>query len=290
MTSLETAALVALGVAAAFVLGTLVYVVVSFVAMRGHVRPRPITATVREMLREAAISLVSQPLLPLFYVVGRRLGGPRDGTPIVLVHGYFQNRVDFLGIARALRRAGLGPIYGFNYPWMASVERNGERLARFADRVLAETGARAVDVVCHSMGGLVAIEAMRSHRLLARRCVTIATPHAGVKWRGPILGASGRDLRAGSALVSSHAAYRAEAQILSLASSHDNVVHPDTTTALTARGGEDVIIGEMGHLAILFARPTIAAVVAYLKRPGQEAPTATAAVVQEASVRPTDPA
>ena len=266
MTTLESIALGALGVLGAFVFGTVVYAVVSFVAMRGHVSPRPLVATLRELLREIALSLVIQPLLPLFYFVGKRLGGAAGGTPIVLVHGYFQNRVDFLSIARALRKAGLGPIYGFNYPWLSPVSSNGERLARFADRVLSETGASAVDVVCHSMGGLVAIEAMKSHGLAARRCVTIATPHAGVQWRGPILGASGHDLRAGSVLVASHAEYRAEAQILSLASSHDNVVHPDSTTALTARGGEDVIVGEMGHLAILFSRSTANAVVAFLKR------------------------
>ncbi|HTJ81972.1 MAG TPA: alpha/beta fold hydrolase [Polyangiaceae bacterium] len=264
MTEGWIAALVALGVACAFVVGTLIYVGVSYLAMRGHVPARAAGATLREMARETATALVVQPLLPLYYFVGRRLGGRASGVPIVMVHGYFQNRVDFIGIARALRRAGLGPIFGFNYPWMLRVHANAERLARFAERLHRETGATEVDLVCHSMGGLVAIEAMRSHGLVVRRCVTIATPHAGVLWRGPILGGSGIDLRAGSELVTSHADYRAGAKLLSLASTHDNVVHPDARTALAGRGGEDVIVGAMGHLAILFARSTADAVVAFL--------------------------
>jgi len=253
-----------LSVAGVFVAGTLIYVVVSYVSMVGHVPARGLGATLREMGRELATALLYQPLMPLYYFVGARFGGPARGVPVILVHGYFQNRVDFIVIARGLRRAGLGPLYGFNYPWMAPVSENAARLAVFAERVRTESGAAAVDLVCHSMGGLVAVEAMRSHALPVRRCVTVASPHAGVLWRGPILGRSGIDLRSGSTLVKSHGEYRAAAKVLSLASTHDNVVHPNTSSQLKARGGEDVIVGEMGHLSILFARSTVDAVVGFL--------------------------
>ncbi len=256
-----TALLVALAVAAAFYLGAFAYLGVTFFLMRGHTEPRSRLATARSFLFELLCVVIVQPLLPFFYVVGRRMGGG-SGVPIVFVHGYFQNRVDFLYLARAFRRAGLGPLFGFNYPFLASVEENARRLGRFCAEVRAETGATEVDLVCHSLGGLVALEHVRQDAAAhaagdaahVRRCVTVAAPHAGVMFRGPILGASGRDLRRGSELLRTHEAWRAGVPVLSIFSSHDNVVHPKLTSALAARGGEDIEVAHFGHFGILFSR------------------------------------
>ncbi len=79
---------------------------------------------------------VSQPLMPLFYAVGRRMGSGSGDVPVVCVHGYMQNRVDFVALARQLERSGAGPIYGFNYPWFDTVEKN-----RGASRPLHREGA-----------------------------------------------------------------------------------------------------------------------------------------------------
>lgn len=43
-------------------------------------------------------------------------------------------------------------------------------------------------------------------------------------------------------------------KVVSIFSSHDNMVHPSTTSALAARGGDDVQIEGVGHLGILFSR------------------------------------
>ena len=63
---------------------------------------KKLRAALRAMAHEAFWVVLTQPLLPLFYVVGRRMGGAPDGVPILLIHGYTQNRVNFLRIARAL--------------------------------------------------------------------------------------------------------------------------------------------------------------------------------------------
>ena len=161
--------------------GVLVYVFGSFLLMRAHTGKRPLGAMLREAARETFWSLIVQPLIPLLYVVGRRMGGARSGRPIVLVHGYTQNRANFLGLARALGRAGLGPLYGFNYPWHRDIEHSAASLARFIDGVLAESKRDEVDVVTHSMGGLVALEYMQTAQPpRVRRVVTIAGPHGGV--------------------------------------------------------------------------------------------------------------
>jgi pimeloyl-ACP methyl ester carboxylesterase len=192
-------------------------------------------------------------------------------VPIVFVHGYMQNRVGFIGLARSLARKGLGPMYGFNYPWFVPITSNAKRLERFVERICKETGSRAVDLVCHSMGGLVALEMMReeaAHEILkVRRCVTIASPHAGVTWRGPLLGIGAGSLRRGSKFLEAHAAAPVTVPVLSVYSTHDNVVHPKESSSLALRGGRDVEVEDLAHLSILFAPEVAAHVAAFLAEP-----------------------
>jgi pimeloyl-ACP methyl ester carboxylesterase len=265
------AALVALPVG----LGLLVYVAASFWRMRLHVERRPIERHVGEALRELAWAVLTQPLLPLFYLVGRRLARG-TGTPIVAIHGYMQNRVDFLRLARACRRARLGPVYGFNYPWFADVHDSARRLARFCDRVRRETGARRVDLVAHSLGGLVAMEYLHEGGADGvRRLVTVASPHAGVAWRGPILGACGLQMRSGCAFLVERARRPVPVPCLNLYSTHDNVVHPPITSMLGARGARDHAIAHVGHLAILFDPVVARALVGFLEAPDTAIDTLT---------------
>jgi pimeloyl-ACP methyl ester carboxylesterase len=284
---MEAAALAA--AAFAFVLGGAIasYALGSFLLMGRHVGTRQLGRSLRALARELWIAGLTQPVLPLFYLVGYRMdalfarpagSGAAPGraarggeVPIVFVHGYMQNRVGFLGLARALLGRGAGPMFGFNYPWFGSIAGNAQRLERFVESICRETGATAVDLVCHSMGGLVAMEMMRGeaarHALRVRRCVTIATPHAGVMWRGPLLGFGATSLRRGSALLAAHAGLRPPVPTLSVYSTHDNVVHPKESSSLALRGGRDVEIEGPAHLAILFAPEVAEHVAAFLVAP-----------------------
>jgi pimeloyl-ACP methyl ester carboxylesterase len=232
------------------------------------------------------LAALTQPFLPLFYVFGHRMEplsmrGRTDHAsevPVVFVHGYMQNRVGFLGLARALARRKIGPLFGFNYPWFASIESNAKRLERFVERVCRETESAAVDLVCHSMGGLVAMEMLRDEarkdKLKVRRCVTIATPHAGVAWRGPIIGIGATSLRRGSKLLDAHAGYTLKLPTLSVFSSHDNIVHPKETSHLVKRGGRDIEVEGIAHLSILFSPVVAQHVASFLLEPGLSVPEA----------------
>jgi len=270
-------ALAGLG-ATALAFAVAIYVAGSYALMRAHVEPRRWRVVLREALRELGWALLTQPLLPLFYVFGRRLARGR-GVPIVAVHGYMQNRVDFLRIARACERAGLGPVYGFNYPWYESIPACARRLARFVEDVCRETGESQVDVVAHSVGGLVAMEYVHQDGACphpgsgarVRRVVTIASPHAGVSWRGPIVGAVGPEVRVGCAFLVERAERAVRVPCLSVYSTHDNVVHPAHTSALATRGGTDWSVAHVGHLAILFDPDAVRATVSFLAAPALSA-------------------
>lgn len=262
----EWIALVVLVSFAPLAIGAAAYVGGSFLVMRPHVQARPAARALLEAMREAFWVAATQPLLPLFYFAGRRLARG-EATPVVVVHGYAQNRVDFLHIARAIARAKLGPVYGFNYPWFATIDGNVARLARFVDRVLRETGRDRVHLVAHSLGGLVAAEyAHAAGPERAASLVTIASPHAGVAWRGPIFGACGPHLRQGCAFVVERAARAMGVPCLSLFSTHDNVVHPPRTSHLAHRGARDVAVPHVGHLSILFHPEVSRAIVEFLAK------------------------
>lgn len=288
--------LVALAIAL-FVGGAAIYVLGTYALAHRHA-PRGLGGALRDAGRELFWTVAIQPLLPLFYLYGRRMGtrigGPEvEGRrPVVLVHGYGQNRVDFLRIARTLRRRGFARLFGFNYPWVLSVEDNATRLGRFVAEVCAEEKVEQIDIVCHSMGGLVAMKYLLGEEGSRRvaRCVSIATPFRGVSWKGPMFGRSSNDLRAGYAFKEGPAP--TTTRLLSIYSQHDNVVHPATTSSLIERGGRDLDAGTMGHLAILFDPAVANAVADFLEEPDppEHAETPVCEVKAAAEVVPAEAA
>jgi pimeloyl-ACP methyl ester carboxylesterase len=236
--------------------------------MRRYTAGRARVITLRAILGELGYVTLTQPLWPAYYAWGRRMGATRGGTPVIFVHGYLHNRVGFLGLARALNRAAqtrpVGTLFGFNYPWLDGIEQNAERLRLFVDGVCRETGADRVDLVCHSMGGLVGRRCIAKGAPV-RRLVTLATPHHGVVFTGPVLGASGVDLKRGSPFMDAIEREPITVPTLNLYSTHDNIVHPVETSHLAASPlVTNIEAGDMGHLSILFSRRSRDAVVEFL--------------------------
>ena len=260
------AELIILDVCGVLVLGACVYLLVSYVVMAPHVGPRPRTRHVIAMLRELFYVIITQPLVPLYYVVGRKMG-PGDGLPVIFVHGYFQNRSNFWWLARQFEKASLGPLFGFNYPWIESIGESSQRLSAFIDSVCAETGESQVILVAHSLGGLIALEYAHSGTGTGRvaECITVGTPHGGVKWRGPILGRAGHELREGAPFVRERQSRQVPTPTLSVFSTHDNIVHPPSTSELASRGGRDLAVDGHGHLSLLYSREVANALIGFIR-------------------------
>lgn len=108
----------------------------------------------------------------------------RGPYPIVLAHGFsgFRNigPIDyFYGVKAALEKKGHRVYISLVEPYQSSVTR-GDQLVRYIETVvLPETGARRVNIIGHSQGGLDArYAAMRLGGKVAT-VVTISTPHHG---------------------------------------------------------------------------------------------------------------
>jgi pimeloyl-ACP methyl ester carboxylesterase len=170
---------------------------------------------------------------------------------VVLVHGYGGNRSAFLPLAVYLRTRGVRQVLGFDYRSSGGIERAARELRDFLK--FSVRGGR-IDLVCHSLGGLVArvyLEQLGGHRRVDR-CITLGTPHRGTYNAYWLASRIGHELRPDSALLERLAASQANAsgvRFTSIVAGSDNIVIPRVFAA-----GEDLVyVPHLGHLGMLFS-------------------------------------
>ncbi|BFO14651.1 alpha/beta fold hydrolase [Streptomyces sp. KM77-8] len=104
--------------------------------------------------------------------------------PVVLLHGFIDNRSVFLLLRRSLSQHGRQQIESLNYsPLTCDIRIAAELLGRHIEQVCERTGSRRVDVVGHSLGGLIAryyVQRLGGDTRV-RTLVTLGTPHSGTR-------------------------------------------------------------------------------------------------------------
>jgi pimeloyl-ACP methyl ester carboxylesterase len=203
----------------------------------------------RELLAFAAASL----LYPFgLWRSGRRTPRRAEQRTVVLVHGYLANRGPLLPLAGYLRTRGHKQILAYEYSGEAGIEQAAIGLRSFLrERV---RGGR-IDLVCHSLGGLVArvyLQQLGGARRVDR-CITLGTPHRGTYNAYWITSRVGRELRPDSALlarIESSRARAARVRFASIVAGSDNIVVPRVFSSNDAV----VHVPGLGHLGLLFSR------------------------------------
>ncbi|MFG2285641.1 esterase/lipase family protein [Streptomyces sp. NPDC048595] len=108
----------------------------------------------------------------------------RARPPVLLLHGFIDNRSVFVLLRRSLLRHGWRHVEALNYsPLTCDLRRAAELLGRHVEEVCARTGHRRVDVVGHSLGGLIAryyVQRLGGDARV-RMLVTLGTPHSGTR-------------------------------------------------------------------------------------------------------------
>lgn len=109
------------------------------------------------------------------------VGTPDGHPPLVFVHGLGGGRGDFGPMAWYLKRMGRRRSYSIHFEETGDVMARGAELAEFIKEVVTITGETRVDLVAHSMGGVVARVAVVDHNLggTIRRLITMGSPHRG---------------------------------------------------------------------------------------------------------------
>jgi pimeloyl-ACP methyl ester carboxylesterase len=93
---------------------------------------------------------------------------------VFLLHGLWLRAFTLVRLARALRREGYF-VHGYNYRSLR--DQPDQAMAALAKRVNA--AAPPVHLVGHSLGGLIALSAIREHRLAVARVVCLGSPLCG---------------------------------------------------------------------------------------------------------------
>src|SRR5436853_1448884 len=201
--------------------------------------------TVGSELSAVAMAALSTPLRALL---------PRDGydpraaypTPVILVHGFLGSPTNFVAIRSQLAAAGISNAFHFNYAARLDYRRFVVQLAAMSETLCRKTGVPQIDIVAHSLGGLIARGVIESGTRV-RRLVTLGSPSLG-----PAI--APQEL----------AVYGAADPLIPL---------PDSTCG---PGGRVVIVPHCGHVGLLYEQVVLKTVTTYLAAAAKEFPIVAA--------------
>jgi triacylglycerol esterase/lipase EstA (alpha/beta hydrolase family) len=258
--------------------GCIFYVVTSYIHAFWHRRSTlPLGRLARAAFVELGACLLLLPFWPLWLVIGASYEAAHEGQgtargtrhPVILLHGFAMNRTNWIWLGRRLAKRGIGPLYGTSYFSPQSVRRSAEQLARFIDGVLAREKCEHVDIVAHSLGGVVAryyIERLGGAAHVGR-LVTIGSPHNGtVIARLGALFPSARETLSNSAFYAELGPLspRENISFTSVWSRADAIIEPPESSSI-APIGEDRVFDDLGHLSLLLSPRVLDAVAERLR-------------------------
>ncbi|MEE1803982.1 alpha/beta fold hydrolase [Streptomyces sp. JV176] len=182
----------------------------------------------------------------------------RSHPPVVLLHGFVDNRSVFVLLRRSLARHGWQHLVSLNYsPLTCDIRTAAELLDRHIEEICARTGHRRVDVVGHSLGGLIAryyVQRMGGDSRV-RTLITLGTPHEGTT-AVPLADAHPvvRQMRPGSPVIEElrQPAPGCRTRFVSFWSDADPLMAPVTTARIEHPDllVENVLVSGVGHLAL----------------------------------------
>lgn len=179
---------------------------------------------------------------------------PRRKTQhtVVFMHGYMANRASFFPLHAYLRSVGVKQILSFNYQSRSGIEGAAKDLREFLRK---NVRGGKIDLVCHSLGGLIAqfyIQELGGHRRIAK-CISLGSPFQGTYNSYWVATRVGRELRPDSPILAKLIASKeksAAVEFTSIVGENDNIVIP----RVFAGGGKDTVhIKNVGHVGLLFS-------------------------------------
>lgn len=202
---------------------------------------------------------------------------PPDGTttaplpaearlPVVLLHGFIDNRSVFVLLRRSLTQHGRRQIESLNYsPLTCDIRTAAEMLGRHVEEICERTDCERVDIVGHSLGGLIARYYVQrlGGDVRVRTLVTLGTPHGGTRV-APLADAHPvvRQMRPGSPVLEElrEPAPDCRTQFVAFWSDLDHLMDPLETACVDHPDliVQNVRVSGVGHLALL-VHPAVAA-------------------------------
>ena len=188
--------------------------------------------------------------------------GPADRTPVLFVHGLYHNHTAFYLYLRWFRKWGWQHVKAVNLPGkFRSIQDFGGMLSKEVDEVLTETESNQVDLVGHSMGGLVIRSYLANNpgTTKVRKVVTLGSPHAGSKLAVLGLGKAVKEMIPGSPFLEElnrELQMPESGRFYAIFTIIDNLVLPNESAKLTGHGVENIETRIVNHVGLSFCKHT----------------------------------
>ncbi|MFD7292826.1 lipase family alpha/beta hydrolase [Streptomyces sp. NPDC059897] len=193
---------------------------------------------------------------------GTAADAPRLPTPakppVLLLHGFIDNRSVFVLLRRSLAQHGRQHAESLNYsPLTCDIRAAAALLARHVEEICERSGRDRVDIVGHSLGGLIAryyVQCLGGDTRV-RTLVTLGTPHGGTQV-APLADAHPivRQMRPGSSVVEElkRPAPGCRTRFVSFWSDLDQLMLPLETACVDHADllAQNVRVTGIGHLAL----------------------------------------
>ena len=180
-------------------------------------------------------------------------------TPIVFVHGYFHNRSAWVKYFRWLKKEGFTHLLALDLKGKFNgIEKYAKQLEKEVEKLTEKYEVNKVDIVAHSMGGLVSryyIQKLGGSKKV-RKLVTLGTPHNGTKVAVFVLGKARPQMLPGSNFLEEisikDSGSLGGTELTVLYSDADFMIVPSDLARVNAEGIENRCVGLISHIGFIY--------------------------------------
>jgi len=240
--------------------------------MKKRFKFRNLRMVVPAVAQEVIFNYLTLLVIPFGLFQPRRHPQNSGETPVLLLHGLFNNRASWFWFKWALRSQGFNNIATINLSSWHREEVLTELVAKKIDELRHRLSVDKVHLVGHSMGGVIARNyiQLRGGAGKVDRCVCLGAPNQGSKLAPFALTPLGQNLIPGADFLKRLAAAPIPegVRFTNIYSIKDNMILPNTNASLP--WAENVELDRLGHTALIYRKPALDAVARALKTEAEE--------------------
>lgn len=226
--------------------------------------------------REAAASLLTYELYPLGIPTGSmpvltlprlRQSATRPHVPILFIHGLLHNPSTFAWLKQRLANAGFKNFSDMNLATVTySIPELAQQTATAVDALLAKYDVPHVDIIGHSMGGLVGryyVQKLGGDGKV-RNLITLGTPHQGTALSRYFRFSNVKCLNPNSDFLSDlqSCPLPQHTRVVAVSGNMDILMWP--RDCVRWEGVRNIALPGLGHAGLLFSRRVLQIVLAHL--------------------------
>ncbi len=178
--------------------------------------------------------------------------------PVVLIHGYFHNLSGYFVLSQKLKRRGWPHIYPINLnTYTSSIEAMAREVKKTVESIIKNTKHRKVDIIGHSLGGLVGryyVQNLGGYKNV-ENLITLAAPNWGTELAVFGIGPSAKQMRPDAEFIdriNTDIDNLRRVRYFSIWSPFDALIIPPTNAILRG-AGKNIRIDFVGHLGMLYS-------------------------------------